>query len=171
MVSMSFFMLLSILIIITLNFISDKFLVSISFSSSFGELSCSFIWGLFLCLPIFAVSLCLFLCIRYVCKDSGTDFCRSLPVLVPGLPLWICQWSAACGFSLLGLFVCRKNQAAHQGWLFLLLRKYQLMLKSSQRSATICRLCIKLNLWEWLQLHSSASDLSSRVWTYCSPPD
>ena len=40
-------MLLSILIIITLNSVSDKLLASFSFSSS-GEFACSFICGLFL---------------------------------------------------------------------------------------------------------------------------
>ena len=36
--------------------LSDKLLASISSSSS-GEFSCSFIWGLFLCLPILAATL------------------------------------------------------------------------------------------------------------------
>ena len=58
MVSMSFFMLLNILMITTLHSISDKLLASISFSSS-GEFSCSFIWGWFLCLPILTPFLCI----------------------------------------------------------------------------------------------------------------
>ena len=48
MVYMSFFMVLNILIIITLNSMSDKLLASISFSSS-GVFSRSFIWGLHIC--------------------------------------------------------------------------------------------------------------------------
>ena len=42
--------------ILSLNYLYDKFLDSIS-SSSFREFSCYFIWGLFLCLPILAASL------------------------------------------------------------------------------------------------------------------
>ena len=56
MVSMSYFMLLSIFIIIILNCLSDKLFASTSSSSS-GEFSCSLISGLCLCLPILAVSL------------------------------------------------------------------------------------------------------------------
>ena len=55
-VSMSFFMLYSTLIVITPNSLSDKLFVYIS-SSSTKEFSGSFIWGLFLCLPILTVSL------------------------------------------------------------------------------------------------------------------
>ena len=51
-----FFMLLSILLIIPLNSLSDKLLAFIPSSSS-GVLSCFFIWGLFLCLPILVASL------------------------------------------------------------------------------------------------------------------
>ena len=42
---MSFFMLLSILTIITLNCLCDTLFASISSSSSYGEIACSFIWG------------------------------------------------------------------------------------------------------------------------------
>ena len=118
---MSFFILLSILIIVTLNFLCDKLLDSISTSSS-GEFSCSFIWGLFLCLPILAASLYLFLCIRQICKDSDVGLCQMLPVTGPGQPsVWL---------PLLGLFVCRKNQFAHQGWLFYALGPGKGQLKS-----------------------------------------
>ena len=64
MVSISFSMLLSILIIIPLNSLSDKLLASVSSISYSGEFSCSFVCGLFLYLPILAVSLYLFLNIR-----------------------------------------------------------------------------------------------------------
>ena len=56
-----FFHVVEYLIIITLN--SDK-LLALILSSSSGEFSCSFIWGLFLYLPILAASLYLFPCIR-----------------------------------------------------------------------------------------------------------
>ena len=59
MVSMFFFMLLSILIIITLIFISDKLLACISCSSSSGEFSCYFIWACFIVSP-FWLPLCVY---------------------------------------------------------------------------------------------------------------
>ena len=55
-------MLLSFLIIISLDSISDKLLAFILFSFSSGKLSCSLIWGLFLCPLILAASFYLFLC-------------------------------------------------------------------------------------------------------------
>ena len=70
--------------------LSDKLLASISSSSS-GEFSCSFIWGLFLCLPVLPASLYLFLCIREICKDSGGGLCQMLLVTGPGQPVWSYQ--------------------------------------------------------------------------------
>ena len=81
MVSMSVFMLLSILIIIILSSLFDKLLTYISSSTFSGEFSYSFILGV--CLSILAVSLCLFPCIRLVCKDSGVDLCQTLLVSGP----------------------------------------------------------------------------------------
>ena len=52
---------LSILITITLNSISEKLLASISFSAFSRDSSCSFFWGLFLCVPILPLSLSLFI--------------------------------------------------------------------------------------------------------------
>ena len=95
MVSMSSLMMLSILVIITLNSLSDKLLAPISSSFPSGEFSYSFILGV--CLSILAVSLCLFPCIRLVCKDSGVDLCQTLLVTGPGQPVWSYQWSTACG--------------------------------------------------------------------------
>ena len=60
--SMSFFMLFSILIGITLNSASSKLLASTSFSSSFGDFPCSVTWDVFLCLLTSTAFLCLFLC-------------------------------------------------------------------------------------------------------------
>ena len=53
---------LSILLTTVLNFVSGCLLASISFSSISGDLSCYFIWNLFLCLCILAAFLGLFLC-------------------------------------------------------------------------------------------------------------
>ena len=49
---------------------SDKLLALILLSSFSGDSYFSFIWGLFLCLPILVVTLCLFLCIRLICFDT-----------------------------------------------------------------------------------------------------
>ena len=80
MVSMSFFMLLNILIIITLNSQFDKLLASISSSSS-GEFSCSFIWGLFLCLPIWLL-LCISTLVVKLISDRASN-CNQQPGLSP----------------------------------------------------------------------------------------
>ena len=53
---------MSILLTTVLNFVSGCLLASISFSSISGDLSCYFIWNLFLCLCILAAFLGLFLC-------------------------------------------------------------------------------------------------------------
>ena len=64
MVSMAFFMLLSIFIIITLNFMPDKLFTSISFSSSYGDFFYSFIWILLLVSSYWLPLYVFFLCIR-----------------------------------------------------------------------------------------------------------
>ena len=99
MVSMYFFMLLSIFIIITLNSLSNKSLASISSSSFSGEFSCSFICGLFLCLLILAASLHLFISIRQLCKDCGIGLFHMLLVTGPGQPVLSYQQSTARGSS------------------------------------------------------------------------
>ena len=77
------------------------------------ENSRSFIWGLFLCLPILFAAFYLFLCIRYICKDSQ---CSPLSDTVCDWPWATCLEQSAIHsmwLILLGLFVCRKNQDAH----------------------------------------------------------
>ena len=77
-VSMSFSLLFFILVTIAWHSISDKLLVSILFSLFSGSLFCSLIWGMFLCFPISAAFLCLFLCNRYIWYDSQCSWCGGL---------------------------------------------------------------------------------------------
>ena len=99
-------MFLSIVIIIILNCISDKLLTSLSFSSSSGEFSYFFFWGMFLCLSILAASLCLFYALSRSAKtvwvpvsDAGCEAMANLFGTISDPQLWL---------PLLGLFVCRK---------------------------------------------------------------
>ena len=148
-------MLLNIFIIITLNSISDKFLAFLSFRSSSGEFSCSFIWGLFLCLPILAISA--FVSTYYVAMQRL--WCR---------PMWdaVCDWPwATClellviqilWFFLLGLGECGKDQAAFQGQLFPTVPcTCQQMFQSTQRFTSICRLPNRLGHWKSLAIFFS----------------
>ena len=134
MIPMSFFMLLSILIIITINYTSYKFLASFSFSSFSEELSCSFIWVLFFVFPFW-----LLLCICfYDLVDLQILWCK----LVSNVA---CDWSwAMClelsaihslWLPLLGLGMSRKNQADHLGWLLFTAGSY---LGSFPSSGVLC---------------------------------
>ena len=112
-------MLLSTLKIITLNSaVSDTLLGSISCSSSFGEFPCSFIWGLFFVFPL-RLPLCICFCVlgRFA-KTLAQFYVRCCLWLALGncLELWVIH---SLWFLLLGLGVCRKNQAVHHGWLLL----------------------------------------------------
>ena len=78
----AFFHALSILIIITLNSLSDKQLASIS-HSSFEEFSCYFTLGS-ITLSSHWLLLYIFLYIRYICKDSGIGLCQMLLVTALG---------------------------------------------------------------------------------------
>ena len=50
--------------IITLNYLSGRLLIFISLMSFAGDLSCSLVWNVFLCLLILSDYLCLCICIR-----------------------------------------------------------------------------------------------------------
>ena len=56
--------LVGIFMIITLNYLSGRLLIFISLMSFAGDLSCSLVWNVFLCLLILSDYLCLSTCIR-----------------------------------------------------------------------------------------------------------
>ena len=81
-------------------------------------------------------------------------------------------------FSLLGLFVCRKNHTAHQGWfLWAPVRgEGQLKSQSSQRSASVCRLAVRPKEWKSYSCTPQQQGLSATEWSrvisgqcYCFP--
>ena len=140
MVSMSFFILWSILIIIILNSLSDKLLAFLSSSSSSGEFSYSFTWGLFLCLPILAASLYSFLCIRWICKYSGVGLCQMLLVTGPGQPFWSEQWSTICGSHSAGPVCVWREPGCAPRLAFTITGPWGRSAKISQRSALVVKL-------------------------------
>ena len=121
---------------------------SISFSSPSGEFSCSFVLGLFLCLPSLAAPLYLFPCIREICTDSGSDQCQDTACDLP----WVTclELLSSLWLPLFGLGVCRKNCAEHQGWLLLYQDHRECQLKSQRSQRAI--FSVKLSHWDSFQL-------------------
>ena len=148
MLSMSFLMLLSILIIITLNSISNKLLASTSFSSFSGEFSRSFfLLGLFLCLPILAACFCLYVLDRsaktlvHHMSDTACDWpwatCLELSEIHSSDLLWSVVARCVQKQTMLSTKVSfYQHQARREG---------QLKSQSSQRFTMACRLSDRLN--------------------------
>ena len=84
-------------------------LASILSSSSSREYSCSFIWGLFLCLPILAAYFLLGRSVRFWCIPKSNAACHW-----PWAPCLELSVSHSVWFPLLGWGVCRKNQTVCQ---------------------------------------------------------
>ena len=71
---------MSIFIIMTLNSLLDRLLISTSFNSFSEVLSYSFIWNILFCLLILPNSLCVFLCIPMSPNLGDVALCRRCPM-------------------------------------------------------------------------------------------
>ena len=133
-------MLLNNLIIITVNSLYDKLPALILSSSSPVESSLSCIWGLFLCFHFG----CFF---EFVCVLGGSaktlvqTHVRSSLSLDLGFRFGV-SGIDSLWLPVLGLCVCRKNQAVHQGRILTTagMGDGQLKSQSSHRSALAARL-------------------------------
>ena len=137
-------MLLDILIVFTLNSLSDKLLAS--FHLVFLENCLTLSLGTYF--PVFPFWLLLCICFfllgrlqRLWCTPKSNPACDWTWATCLELSVTHSMW-----LPLPGLGVCRKNKIVHQGQLLLApgLGTHQLKPQSSQQSSSACRLSIRL---------------------------
>lgn len=102
----------------------DKLLVSILLTSFSGKFSISFIWGMFFFLPNLVVSLCLFLCIRWISQFVRWPYTVSA-LWNLGVQVHLLRWSSECllcwlccnwDFIAVGPYMCGVNTQVCSLW-------------------------------------------------------